>query len=68
MVFLTIIKWSFRVPQIKGFPNMNSHFGSLIKYQINLTEDASIVLEVAGPETRRRRRSFAENSLRMARD
>ncbi len=68
MVFLTIIIWSFRVPQIKEFPNVNPHFGSLFKYQINLTEDASIVLEVAGAETRQRRRSFAENSLRMARD
>lgn len=68
MVILAITIWSFRVPQIKEFPNVNRHSGSLFKYLINLTGDASIVLEVAGAETRQRRKSFAENSLRMARD
>ena len=68
MVFLAIMIWSFRVPQIKEFPNVNRHWGSLFKYPINLTEDAAIVPEVAGAGTRQWRRSFAENSLRMARD
>ena len=56
MVFLTIIVWSVRVPQIKEFPNVNPHWGSLFKYPINLTEDASIVPEVAGAGTRQRRK------------
>ncbi len=56
MVFLAIMIWSFRVRQIKEFPNVNRHWGSLFKYLINLTGDASIVLEVTGAETRQRRR------------